>query len=73
MDDSNILALLPGDSVGQATQTLPDPATAMQPRLDTTIHVPDFGLVRFTCKRMCHQRGKMRHWFWTAEKAVAVE
>jgi hypothetical protein len=36
------------------------------------IDVLGFGAVRFTVKRSKHKRGKTAHYFWTAEKAGAL-
>jgi len=71
-DESDLLSRLAGDCIGGALATLPSAATATVDTMEAEISLPEWGKLRITCKRMCQQRGKSRHWFWTAEKAVRV-
>ena len=65
----NILARVPGQYLAQALNELPSAETAPAELMEATIDVPGLGTVRVTGRRMSHRRGKVRHWFWTAQKA----
>ena len=70
----NILALIPGDLISNALNTLPDAATCEDDTREVRIHVPGPPrfVARVTFRRFHHKRGKMGRWFWTAESAERV-
>jgi len=68
----NILARVRGEYVAAALKTLPDPAVDTEEHRETVIEVPEFGQVRFACKRFVSRKGKLRNAFWVAEKAEQV-
>jgi hypothetical protein len=70
--DQNVLAKIRGEHVAAALQTLPAAATDTVDERTTEIEVPHFGRVRFYFRRLSSRKGKARHSFWTAEKAVVV-
>ncbi len=53
-------------------KALPDAETAKHDVQESTIEVPGFGKVRFTCKRFKHKHRKSYSVFWTATKAVKI-
>lgn len=69
---ANILALVPGDYIGNATRTLPDAATVEDDTREVTVDVPGRFTARVTFRRFYFKRGKMSRWFWTAESAAKV-
>ena len=75
MSEINVLAYVPGQYVGAATQLLPAPETSATHTAEVTIEVPGGGhggLFRITFRRATHKHGKMSHIFWHAESAVRV-
>ena len=68
----NVLALIPGDLISKAGQTLPDAATAQDEPREVTIDVAGRFTATVTFRRFYFKRGKMSRWFWTAESAVKV-
>ena len=68
----NILALIPGDYISAAGQTLPDCATATDEPREVTIDVAGKFTATITFRPFHHQRRKVSRWFWTAEWAVKV-
>ena len=72
MELENILAKVPGEHVSAALRTLPAAETDTVDESMAEMAVPNLGVVRFYCKRLSARKGKSRHWFWTAERAVVV-
>jgi hypothetical protein len=70
VDDTNILALIPGDYIGTAARTLPDAATAQDDIREITVDVPGRFRATITFRRFHEKR--WGRWFWTAESAVRV-
>ena len=73
MSDDNILFRVPGQYIGAALNTLPNAETAMQDPMEALIDVPGIGPVRVTAKRLKSKRGRSISYFWTVDKAVAVD
>ena len=71
-DNKNILPIVPGQYVAEALGTLPDASTATGELVETGIHVPGLGKVKFSCRRLSSRKGRTRRWFWVAERAVQV-
>jgi hypothetical protein len=72
MDLENILAKVPGAHVSAASRMLPAAVTETVDERTTEMMVPQLGMVRFFFKRMMSKKGKARHHFWCAERAVVV-
>jgi len=73
MDLENVLAKVRGEYVSAALQTLPPAATDKLGERTTEYVVPELGRVRFYCKRFTSKKGKSRHTFWTADRAIVIE
>jgi hypothetical protein len=71
--EENILRRIGGDYISAALKALPNAETAKDEVMESVIEVPDFGKVRFTCKRFKHKYRKSYSVFWTATKAVRVD
>lgn len=71
--DNGILAKIPGEHIGAALQTLPDPASAKSETLEVERDVPGIGRVRFTAVLYKSKHGKSVIYFWGASKAVLIE
>ncbi len=69
-DETHILALIPGDYIGNAARTLPDAPTVEDDTREVTVDVPGRFAARVTFRRFHYKRGKMSRWFWTAESAA---
>jgi hypothetical protein len=72
MELENVLAKVTGAHVSAAKRALPPADTDAAEERTTDYDVPGLGLVRFYFKRMTSKKGKSRHTFWTAERAVVV-
>ena len=70
---NGILTRIPGQYIGASLNTLPAAAAATVDTMQTEIHVPDIGLVRFTARRSRGRHGKTLHVFWTATRAELVD
>jgi len=71
--NNGILAKVPGDVIGRASQTLP-PAKAGQPEhLTAEADAGHHGRVRITFELSSSRRGKWRNWFWTAVHAEGLD
>ena len=70
-DDTNVLAVIPGDIIGAASNTLPPAETCKGEIREVTVDVPD----RFRAKiRFEPFRGKrFGRWFWLACRAERVD
>lgn len=68
----NILARVPGQYLGAALQTLPNPETAKAETMEVTIEVPGIGTVRVTAERMKHKRARSTYYFWSPKAAVLL-
>ena len=67
----NILSRIPGNYVAEALQTLPYAASAEEGAIvEAFVTVPEIGRVRITARRMKQKRGRLTHYFWTADSAV---
>ena len=71
-DETNILAFLASDCIGNAASTVSDAATAQDEPREVTIDVAGRFRARITFRRFYFKRGKMSRWFWTAERAEKV-
>ena len=69
----NILRLIRGEDVAAATKQLPDPNTANEEFQETVMEVPNFGKVRFTCRRFKSKHHKSVNIFWVAIAAVKID
>jgi hypothetical protein len=68
----NVLAKVPGEHVSEARRTLPPAESDTVDERTTEYEVPHLGLVRFYFKRLSSRKGKSRHTFWTADRAILV-
>jgi hypothetical protein len=69
----NLLSSIPGQYIGMALNTLPDPKTAPEEYQEAVIDVPGVGRMRFNCQWHRHKRGKFTHYFWIAIEAVRCD
>ena len=67
---ANILALIPGDYISAAGQTLPDCASATDDTREVTIDVAGRFTATITFRRFHEKR--WGRWFWTADSAVEI-
>jgi hypothetical protein len=65
-----VLSKVPGPYVAAALQKLPRADTDALGICTIDHQVPELGLVRFFVRRKSSRRGKSRHSFWSAERAV---
>jgi hypothetical protein len=72
-DPANILSAIPGEFIAAAAIELPDAETCEEEYQQAILMVPGQGRVLFTFRRFDYKRGKMRRWFWTAERAVRLQ
>ena len=72
MSLENVLAKIRGEHIAVALRMLPDAETDTIDERTAEMAVPDLGLVRFYFKRLSAKKGKSRHTFWCAERAVLV-
>ncbi|MNK95722.1 hypothetical protein D3C87_1159710 [compost metagenome] len=72
MTDSNILASVPGQYIGQAQQQLPPAVTAEDREYPIEIDAGHVGRVRIYFQKQKTKRGKFSHWFWLAKRAEKV-
>ena len=72
-DGGNILRRVLGQYLGAALRTLPAASSSTEASMDATIDVPGIGIVRVTAKRMKSGKGRAVNYFWTPEKAAAVD
>jgi hypothetical protein len=72
MEFENVLSKIAGEHVSAARQTLPPAESDTSGERITEIMVPDLGLVRFYFRRLTSKKGKSRHTFWCAERAVVL-
>lgn len=70
MTGENILRRIRGDDVSRAASTLPKYTAESPPELEAVIDVLELGRVLFAFKRFEQKRGKLRGYFWTAERIV---
>jgi hypothetical protein len=68
----DLLSRIPGGSIADALQTLPDAARADQEVMEAFVDVPEIGRVQITARRLEHTRGRSAHYYWTAESAALV-
>ena len=72
-DSNGILATLPGDLIGYASQDLPPPGAGQSSEVVVERLAGDpHGLVRIRFRLMRARRGKSTSWFWTAVHAERV-
>ncbi|GAA0532514.1 hypothetical protein [Pigmentiphaga daeguensis] len=71
-DDNGILGQLHGEAIAQATNALPDPATATDLNPSVLITVERVGRVRIRFVRKQARRAKHSHYFWAATRAERV-
>ena len=71
--DNGILAKVPGQFIGMASQGLPSPETATDTRMSATIDADWAGRVRITYERRNHRHGKSSCWTWAAIYAEAAD
>jgi len=72
MNLENVLSSVPGEYVSAALKTLQSALTDTTSERATEYDVPELGRVRFYFKRFTSKKGKSRHTFWTAERAMVV-
>jgi hypothetical protein len=72
MDLENVLAKVPGAHVAGARKMLPRAESDTLDERTTEYEVPHRGAVRFFFMRMTSKKGKSRHTFWVAERAVVI-
>jgi hypothetical protein len=70
--EGNILARIGGEYVAAAIKALPDSKTATEDFRESVIEVPNFGKVRFTCRRVKSKHHKCVNVFWSAIAAMRV-
>ena len=71
--DDNILERVPGQYVAAALITLPPAERSTKDTTEAFIDVPGIGRVRITASRHRSKKGKVSHYFWTAERAVLAK
>jgi hypothetical protein len=72
VDLGNVLAKVPGAHVSAASRMLPAAMTDTVDERAGELEVPNLGIVRFFFRRMTAKKGKSRHTFWCADRAVVV-
>ncbi len=72
VDETNILALIPGDCIGNSARTLPDAATAQDEPREVTIDVAGSFHGKDHVSPVPLQARQDEPMFWTAESAVKV-
>ena len=73
MTDPELLARIPGEYVGLAAESLPHAATSGDTFRNVAVQLPDGRRVVITFRRLSHQHGRARHWFWSAIRAVPAD
>jgi hypothetical protein len=68
-DDTNVLALIAGDCIGNAARSLLDATTVEDDTREVTIHVPGPPASLPGSRSVGSTSGR---WFWTVESAVKV-
>jgi hypothetical protein len=71
--DNGILAKIPGELIGQGSQSLPPAGFGQPERLHVEIDAGHLGKVRITYELKSSRRGKWTNWFWNACFAEVVE
>lgn len=71
-DDNGILGQIHGEAIAQATNALPDPATATDLNPSVLITVEHVGRVRIRFVRKQATHHKHSHYFWAGVRAEAV-
>lgn len=72
MSEENLLAMIPGDLIAQASRTLPPAERCKGMLREVEIDVPGRFRAKVLYKPFYFKPGKIGRWFWTAESAERI-
>ena len=72
-EDEYLLRYIPGEHLGVAAKSLPDPETDSERFRDVVIDIPGRFKANVRFERFHFRRRKMDRWFWTPYSAERIE